>query len=102
MQKLAFKKRASGIHAVLNPQGEPLGVVDPTDLDLDDDELSQLLQKHAEKRAAQGAVAEFMKRIREHMDKTGTDYRTALHEVATADPILASEYRAEQLAADLL
>lgn len=102
MQKLTLKRRASGIHAVLAPDGEPLGVINPADLDLNDDELGELMNRHAQKRVAQGAVAEFLKRIREHMDKTGADYKKAMHEVALADPELAAEQRAEQLGTHLL
>lgn len=102
MQRLTLKRRASGIHAVHAPDGEPLGVINPADLDLNDDELSELMQKHAQKRVAQGAVEQFLKKIDEQMSKTGSDYRTALHEVSIANPELASEYCAEQLRSDLL
>jgi hypothetical protein len=93
MQKLVLRRRASGIHAVHGPDGEPLGVVDPSDLQLDDDELHELLRTHGERAAAMGAVDEFIRRINEHMKKSGASYRQALCEVALADPVLASEYR---------
>jgi hypothetical protein len=97
MEKLTLRRRASGIHAVHGAEGEPLGVIDLGDLDLDDDELSALMQKHAQKRAAQGAADEFVRRINEHMKKTGARYREAASEVARQAPLLASEYRARVL-----
>ena len=102
MQKLTLKRRVSGIHAVHAPDGEPLGVVNPADLDLTDDELSELMQKHAEKRAAQGAAAEFIKKIEENMAKAGTTYKEAAIQTARENPVLASEYRASVLGTDLL
>lgn len=102
MQKLTLKRRASGIHAVHAPDGEALGVIDPSDLQLNDDELSELLQKHVARRAAQGAAHEFIRRVKERMQKTGADYGAALHEIASSDPMLAAEYRAEVLGSHLL
>lgn len=102
MQKLTLKRRVSGIHAVESPDGETLGVIDPSDLDLDNDELEALLKKHAEKAAGKGAVREFMRRIDRHMARTGSNYHEAFCEVARADSVLASEYRAEVLRTDLL
>lgn len=93
MKKLNLKRRASGIHAVHGPDGEPLGVVDPSELQLDDQEMEDLMRKHAERKLATGAVREFIKRIDDHMKKTGAAYHQALSEVARADPELAAEYR---------
>jgi hypothetical protein len=93
MEKLKLVRRASGIHAVHGLDGEPLGVVDLSDLDLDDDELQSLMQKHADRKAAAGAVREFIAKVNAHMKNSGASYRQALCEVALADPVLASEYR---------
>lgn len=101
MQKLTLKRRASGIHAVHAPDGEPLGVVNPADLDLDDDELSELLKRHAEKRAATGAAHDFIKRVREQMGKTGMAFTDAMRFVAADDPELCSEYSSEVMGTNL-
>lgn len=102
LQKLTLKRRASGIHGVHAPDDELLGVVDPSDLQLDDDELEALMQKHAERKMATGAVHEFLKRVNDRMKQGGTNYHQALSEVARQDPILAAEYRASVLGTEPL
>jgi hypothetical protein len=93
MQRLTLKRRASGIHAVHAPDGEALGVVNVGDLDLDDDELSTLMKKQADKKAAAGAVDEFLKKINDHVEKAGVTYGEATVHVSRQEPLLASEYR---------
>jgi hypothetical protein len=93
MQKLSLQRRASGIHSVHGPDGEPLGVVDVGSLDLDDNEIESLMRRHAQKKLAAGAIDEFLKKIQAHAEKNGVGYREALVHVSLQEPLLASEYR---------
>lgn len=97
MQKLKPVRKVSGVHAVVDADGNQLGVVDPSDFLLDDQEMEDLLRRHAERKLANGAVHEFIKRIDARIKKTGAAYHQALSEVARADPELAEEYNASVL-----
>lgn len=97
MRKLLLQRKTSGIHSVHTQDGQPLGVVDPADFELDDDELQNLMRKHAAKKVAQNAVDDFLEQVKNEIRRTGATYRQALDEVSRRDPLLASEYRLEVL-----
>jgi len=97
MQKLTLKRRASGIHAVHAPDGEPLGVLNLDDLDLNDGEFETVVRNHAAKKRSQAAADELIRQVRDYAAKSGKTFTGALSEVSRQNPALAERYRSQVL-----
>lgn len=97
MQKLTLKRRVSGIHAVHAPDGEPLGVLNLDDLDLDDGEFETVVRNHAAKKRSQAAGDELVRRVKDYAAGSGKTFAEAFKQVAAENPALAERHRSEVL-----
>lgn len=93
MQKLTLKRKASGLHSALTPDGECVGIVDLDDLDLNDDEFAQMVRHHAEKNRSKSAAEELIRQANAYAKKAGKSFSEALAEVSRENLGLSEAHR---------